>query len=129
VLAIGLHPSALDYDRVPNLDEAALTARIEAATRLIGEAGFDAVSCSVGTSPDEVESTIRDQLATGPFGLAVIGAGVRLQPEHTVLFERIINVLNDVAPGIRFCFNTSPETTIDALRRGIQPLHQGSQHS
>jgi hypothetical protein len=26
-------------------------------------------------------------------------------------------VLVEIAPGIRFCFNTSPETTIDALRR------------
>jgi hypothetical protein len=121
VLTIGLHPSALDYNRVPNLDEAALTARIESANRFIREAGFDAVPCLIGTSPDKAESTIRDHLSTGSFGLAMIGAGVRLQPEHTVLFERIINVLNDAAPNIRFCFNTSPETTADALRRWIQP--------
>jgi hypothetical protein len=127
VLTIGLHPSALDDYRVPNLDEAALTARIDSANRLIREAGFDAVSCSIGTSPDEVESTIRDHLASGSFGLAMIGAGVRLQPKHTLLFERIINVLHDAAPNIRLCFNTSPETTIDALRRWIQPSSQGIQ--
>ena len=127
VLTIGLHPSALYDNRVPNLDEADLTARIESANRLIREAGFDAVSCSTGTSPDEVESTIRDHLATGSFGLAMIGAGVRLQPKCTVLFERIINVLHDAAPDIRLCFNTSPETTTDALRRWIQPFSQGIQ--
>jgi hypothetical protein len=127
VLTIGLHPSALDYNRAPDLDEAALTARIESANRSIREAGFDAVSCSIGTSPDEVESTIRDHLATGSFGLAMIGAGVRLQPNYTELFERIINVLHDAAPDIRFCFNTSPETTADALRRWIQPSSQGIQ--
>jgi hypothetical protein len=60
-------------------------------------------------------------LAAGSFGLAMIGAGVRVPPEHTLLFERIINVLGDAAPGIRFCFNASPETTIDALRRWVQP--------
>lgn len=120
VLMIGLHPRALDDDLLPNVDEEALTARIESANRSIREAGFYAVSCLIGTSPDEAESTIRDHLASGSFGLAMIGAGVRLQPDYTVLFERIINALTDAAPGIRFCFNTSPETTIDALHRGIQ---------
>ncbi|RVX41933.1 hypothetical protein EDD27_4540 [Nonomuraea polychroma] len=47
----------------------------------------------------------------------MIGAGVRVAPEHTLLFERLINVLVSAAPGIRFCFSTSPETTIDAIRR------------
>jgi hypothetical protein len=117
VLTIGLHPRAVDDNLVP---EAALAARIESANRSVREAGFDAVSCLIGTSPDEAESTIRDRLASDSFGLAMIGAGVRLQPECTVLFERIINVLHDAAPGIRLCFNTSPETTIDALHRGIQ---------
>ena len=129
VLTIGLHPSALDYKRMRDLDEATLAARIEAANRFIREAGFDAVPCSIGTSPDDVESAIRGHLATGSFGLAMIGAGVRLQPEHTVLFEPIINVLHEAAPDIRLCFNTSPETTTDALRRWIQPLSQGIEES
>ncbi|MEU5869626.1 hypothetical protein ABZ815_51285 [Nonomuraea sp. NPDC047529] len=50
------------------------------------------------------------------FGVTMIGAGVRTIPEHTLLSERLINVLATAAPGIRFCFNTSPETTIDAIR-------------
>jgi len=35
----------------------------------------------------------------------MIGAGVRMVPEHTELFERLVNVINEVAPGISFCFN------------------------
>jgi hypothetical protein len=41
--------------------------------------------------------------------------------EHTLLFERILNLLNELVPGIVFCFNTSPETTLDALRRTVSP--------
>lgn len=41
-------------------------------------------------------------------------------PGHTLLFERIVNVLIEALPGIRLCFNTSPEETIDALKRWIQ---------
>ena len=47
----------------------------------------------------------------------MIGAGLRMVAEHTLLFERLVNLLNQLVPGIVFCFNTSPETTVDALRR------------
>jgi hypothetical protein len=39
----------------------------------------------------------------------MIGGGIRMIPEYTELFERIINVCNAESPGITFCFNTSPE--------------------
>ncbi|MET8995919.1 hypothetical protein [Amycolatopsis sp. NPDC004169] len=44
-----------------------------------------------------------------------------MAPEHTLLFERVVNLLTRLVPGIVFCFNTSPETTIDALRRWALP--------
>ncbi|GLW11444.1 hypothetical protein Misp01_65720 [Microtetraspora sp. NBRC 13810] len=119
ILTIGLHPGAIDYTGFPGLDEATLTARIEQGHAALRAAGFDAVSCLVGTDPDEAERTVREQLAQGPFGVVMIGGGVRMSPEHTLLFERLINVLVATTPGIRFCFNTSPETTIDAIRRWI----------
>ncbi|WP_433362405.1 hypothetical protein [Streptosporangium sp. CA-115845] len=119
ILTIGLHPNAIDYTRYPGLDEATLTARIEQGDAALRAAGFDAVSCLIGTDPDAAERTIRERLSEGTFELAMIGGGVRMAPEHTLLFERLINVLVATAPGIRFCFNTSPETTVDALRRWV----------
>ena len=50
----------------------------------------------------------------------MVGAGIRIIPDYTELFERIINVCSNEAPGITFCFNTSPDTTLDALERHIQ---------
>ncbi|WP_435296739.1 hypothetical protein [Streptomyces sp. YPW6] len=121
VLSIGLHPSALDYSRMPDgVDEAVLTARIEAANAALREAGFDAVPCLIDTSPDRAEATVREQLQEHVFGLAIIGGGVRMLPENTLLFERLVNLLIESAPGIRLCFNTTPEDTVDALRRWIQ---------
>ncbi|MFJ8857641.1 hypothetical protein ACIRD8_04325 [Streptomyces sp. NPDC102451] len=121
VLSIGLHPSALDYSRMPEgLDEAVLTARIEAGNAALREAGFDAVPCLIDTSPDRAEATVREQLQEHAFGLAMIGAGVRVAPENTLLFERLVNVLAEAAPGIRLCFNTAPENTVEALRRWIR---------
>lgn len=119
ILTIGLHPSAIDYTKHPGLDEATLAARIEQGHAALRAAGFDAVSCLIGTDLDQAEKTVRERLSEGPFGLAMIGGGVRMAPEHTLLFERLINVLVTTTPGIRFCFNTTPETTVDAIRRWI----------
>ncbi len=121
VLSIGLRPGAVDYARYPQIDEATLTARIAAGESALREAGFDIVSCQVPADPDAAEAVLRECAAGGEFRVAMIGAGVRMAPEHTLLFERLINVASDLTPGIRFCFNTSPESTVDALRRWVQP--------
>ncbi|CAM4055071.1 hypothetical protein NONI108955_06420 [Nocardia ninae] len=116
-LTIGLHPHAMDYSGLPDLDETQLTARIGAANNALRDAEFDITPCLVSASPDEAETEIRKLLADQRFDLVMIGGAVRALPGHTLLFERVINVVVEAAPGIRFCFNTSPETTLDALRR------------
>lgn len=116
-LTIGLRPSAVDYSRLPDLNEAQLTARVDAANDALRDSEFDVTPCLVDTSPDEAETEIRTLLDNHRFDLVMIGGAVRAFPENTMLFERIINAVAEAAPGIRFCFNTSPETTIDALRR------------
>jgi hypothetical protein len=122
VLSIGLHPRLLDFSTLPDgVDEASLTKRIERGNATLREAGFDVVLCQVGTSPDTAEQLIRDALDGTSFGLAMIGGGIRMIPDHTELFQRIVNLLHEVSPGIRLCFNTAPDNTVDALRRWIAP--------
>jgi hypothetical protein len=125
ILSIGLHPSAIDYGRHPGLDEATMIARIDAGHAALRAAGFDFVPCEVPAAPDEAEAMVRERARSRPFGVVMIGAGVRMAPEHTELFERLVNVVTEVAPGISFCFNTSPESTIDALRRWVTPTDVG----
>ncbi|MGW7411014.1 hypothetical protein [Streptomyces sp. NPDC054863] len=120
ILFIGLHPSALDYSKMPDgLDEASLAAMIEAGDTAVREAGFHSVLCLIDVSPDSAEATVRKQLQEHAFGLAVIGGGVRMLPEHTLLFERLVNLLTEAVPGIRLCFNTTPGDTIEAVRRWV----------
>lgn len=122
MISIGLHPRALDYSTLPDgVDEASLTARIERGNAALREAGFDVVLCQVDTAPDAAEEQVRTQLRRAQFGLAMVGGGIRMIPEHTELFERIVNVLHEVTPRIRLCFNTAPDNTVDALRRWIAP--------
>jgi hypothetical protein len=120
-LSLGLHPNAIDYSRYPGLDEETLTARIAAGEAALREAGFDIVPCQVSADPDEAEKKVRECVAAQPVDAVMIGAGLRTAPEHTLLFERLVNLLTQIVPGIVFSFNTSPETTIDALRRCARP--------
>ncbi|MGJ3559781.1 hypothetical protein ACR6C2_18050 [Streptomyces sp. INA 01156] len=52
--------------------------------------------------------------------MAMISGGIRMLPENTLLFERLVNVLTEEAPWVRLCFNTTPEATVEALRQWIQ---------
>ncbi|MFI5607040.1 hypothetical protein [Amycolatopsis sp. NPDC051903] len=117
ILSLGLHPSDLDYSRHPGLDEGTLLTRIAGAEAALREAGFDVVSCLVPADPDEAEKRVRAVVTANPLRVAMIGGAVRMAAEHTLLFERVVNLLAQLVPGIVFCFNTSPETTVDALRR------------
>ncbi|MET8866070.1 hypothetical protein ABZW11_24300 [Nonomuraea sp. NPDC004580] len=43
--------------------------------------------------------------------------GVRLEPAMTPLFQKLINIARTHSPASVLCFNTGPQTTVDAVRR------------
>jgi hypothetical protein len=53
------------------------------------------------------------------FGVVLIGGGIKNVPEYTVLFERIVNVLIDLQPGIRLSFSSHPTNVPEALQRWL----------
>lgn len=116
----------MDYSGLPDLDEAQLTARVDAANAALRNTEFDITPCLIDASPAAAEAEIRELLSNQSFDLVMIGGAVRALPQHTLLFERIVNILAARAPRIRFCFNTSPETTLDALRRISTPATPAS---
>ena len=58
-------------------------------------------------------------LSRKTFDCVLIGAGVRLDPEHFLLFEKLINVVHEYAPKAKICFNTSPGDTAAAVMRWV----------
>lgn len=117
-LFVGIAPQAFEPGDLPDgLTPEILAARIEAGQSALEEAGIDAEHCMIGKDPDEAEAMLREAFGRETFPLAMIGAGIRALVEHTLLFERIVNVLIELNPSIRLCFNTSPEDTINAIRR------------
>ena len=57
--------------------------------------------------------------AVGPVEPFDPGSDLRTSPDYTLIFERVNNTVIACRPGIRLCSNDSPETTLDALRRGV----------
>ena len=119
VLSIGLHPRSIDFGNYPHMTEELLTERIIAAEAAMREQGIDLVPCRVSVDPDEAAAMVREAAKDGPFAVAMIGAGVRMAPDQTLLFERLVNVIIETYPGLPMCFNNSPESTVDAIRRWV----------
>ncbi|WP_227996789.1 hypothetical protein [Glycomyces albidus] len=120
MLFIGISPEVFTPDELPpGLTVEKLAEQLEATRAAFEAEGLDAVWAGIGKDPDEAEAEIRARFAEHSFGLALIGGGIRLFPENTVLFERIVNVLIDLRPDIRLSFNTSPDNSLEALRRWL----------
>lgn len=122
VLSIGIDPRDLDPDQLgPGMTVELVEQRAAEGRAAVAAAGYDVRSCLVGTDPDAAEAEIRAQLADTVFGLVMIGGGIRALPGNTLLFERLVNVLAEQEPRIRFCFNTAPDTTREAIARWLEP--------
>jgi hypothetical protein len=49
--------------------------------------------------------------------IVLIGAGVRTDRDHYLLFERLINLVHEHAPQARLAFNTLPFDSVEAVER------------
>lgn len=116
VLLIGLAPEAVDLSEAP-IDLATLKERIAVGNAQVADAGYDALSCEIGTDLAGASTQVRAALGKQPWDIVMIGGGIRAIPAHTELFEAIVNLVHELAPGARFAFNAGPDTTLEALRR------------
>ena len=119
VLFVGFRAESLSAEELAplNLTVEELAVQIERGWAAVEAQGVVGEFFGIGKDPDEAEAQLRKRLAEDAFGIALIGGGVRLLPDYTVLLERIVNVLIDVQPKIRLSFNTSPQNALDAIRR------------
>jgi hypothetical protein len=112
-LSIGWHPD------VPNpMTPAEVREGLAAAQAKVAAAGHVLELCLLGDEPadlERIESALRDRRHDA----IVVGAGIRLQPKHHLLFERIVNLVHRAAPQAAICFNTTPVDTADAVLRWI----------
>ena len=118
VLMVGWHPSVVDYSKYPGLTAEKLEAALKRDEQKLRDEGFDA---SIGfifsgeTATDQLAGNLRET----SYDVVMIGAGVRKDDDHFLVFEKLVNVVHEHAPGARIAFNTGPTDSDVAVRRWV----------
>ncbi len=121
VLTVGLDPAVVDYSRVPvpGLTREILTKALDAVEAELVAMGYRVRMLYIDTG-ETAEAAVRQALERDSYDCVMIGAGVRLPPDHFLLFEKLINVVHrHAAPTTRICFNTRPDDSVQAVRRWL----------
>lgn len=115
-LLIGLRSSSVNYEKWPELTPEKLDAAFDQVANELTAEGFSATWCLTDTG-ETAEAQVTEALATESPDIVVIGAGVRTDPDHLLLFEKVINIVNEKTPTARIAFNSNPFDTIEAVKR------------
>jgi hypothetical protein len=121
VLGIGIDPKLIDSNlaNTTGWDTNRVKLAVQDANKRLTELGYELQTCLTDLG-ETAESVVSDTLSRENFDCIMIGAGVRLVPQHTVLFEKIINAVHQkAAPSSKICFNTNPGDTVEAVLRWV----------
>ena len=116
VLMVGWHPTVVDYAKYPGLDADKLEAVLRADEKKLNDLGYDA---SIGfiysgaTATDQLIQALKET----SYDVVLIGAGVRKDDDHFLIFEKLVNVVHEHAPKARIAFNTGPTDSDAAIQR------------
>jgi len=120
VLIIGFDPKFLDFSS-PELAPMNLTAeKIRAGTdaelERLRDLGYEPDGCFVDLG-ETAETVVASCLRAKEYGCVIIGAGIRANPKYFLLFEKLLNLVHELAPRARIGFNTKPTDTVEAVER------------
>ncbi len=118
VLFIGLAPEVVDYTKWPGLTAEKLLASLRADQQTLNGLGYEVSLCLVDRG-ETAEVVVEQALQTQSFDCIMIGAGVRVDADHFLLFETLVNVVHRHATGAAICFNTGPTDSAAAVQRWI----------
>ena len=118
VLLIGLNPAVVNYEKWPGLTAEKLEMGLRRDEASLNELGYQASICFIDHG-ETAADTIREQLASKDYACVLIGAGVRTDPDEFELFEQAINLVHELAPKARICFNTGPTDSVAAVQRWV----------
>jgi hypothetical protein len=120
-IQIGLDPDVIDcsspdFAQFPGLSREKLRAANDENVAALRAAGYHVDNCLIDFG-DAGADKARRWLAGKHYDAVLIGAGVRLVANNTLLFESIVNAAHTTQPGCRFVFNRAAVATPDDIRR------------
>ena len=116
VLMVGWHPTVVDYSKYPGLTAEKLEGALRADEKKLNDLGYAAAIgfiFSGDTATDQLIETLKETA----FDVVLIGAGVRKDDDHFLVFEKLVNVVHEYAPQARIAFNTGPTDSDIAIQR------------
>ena len=116
VLMVGWHPTVVDYSKYPGLTAEKLEGALRADEKKLNDQGYDA---SIGFifSGDTATDQLTETLKANTFDVVMIGAGVRKDDDHFLIFEKLVNIVHEHAPNTHIAFNTGPKDSDVAIQR------------
>lgn len=117
VLIVGLDPHKIQFGTERGLTAGSVSAAGQATNDKLQALGHSVETWLFG--PDADEQPLVDLLAARDFDVILVAAGLRGLPEHTLLFENIMNVIHRNDRSANLCFNSSPENAFDAISRNL----------
>jgi hypothetical protein len=70
---------------------------------------------------ETAESVVSDILSREKYECIMVGAGIRILPQNTVMFKKIMNTIHQKASSSsKICFNTNPSDTVEAVLRWMK---------
>jgi hypothetical protein len=120
-IQIGLDSDVIDYSspdfaQFRGLSKTALRAANDENVAALRAAGYQVDNCLIDFGDVGAEKA-RHWLDAKRYDAVLIGAGVRLVADNTLLFESIVNAAHIAQPGCRFVFNQAAKATPDDIRR------------
>ncbi len=116
VLLIGLRSDAVDFDKWPQLTKEKLEAAFIQVISELNQGGYKAKWCLTDRG-ETAQTQVSEALRTEEPDIVLVGAGVRTDPDHFLLFEQLINVIHVQAPNAKIAFNTLPYDTLESVKR------------
>lgn len=116
VLMVGWHPSAVNYDKWHVLTPERLEAGLRADEAKLNGLGYGATLGFIYDS-ETAAATLAETLKSTSFDVVMIGAGVRRDDDHFLVFEQLVNIVHEHAPQARIAFNTGPTDSDAAVQR------------
>jgi len=121
VLVVGLDPTLIDFSQPgypPGMSIAKVLAGMKSSEDELTRLGYDVQTCLTDFG-DTAVAVVQTQLKRKRFDCVLIGAGVRTNPSHLMLFEQLINVVHEHAPHAKLCFNQLPSDIAEAVKRWL----------
>ena len=102
----------------PSPATSVMQAAVGAAMKRAHEEGYRAEMYAVDRQDAHHMENFRGFLKSHTWDGVMIGWGIRGVPEHTELFEELVNmVVAEVKPAPKFVFSLKPDALIDAIQR------------